>query len=384
MTVNKGPLIIIGASARAAAQSAKRAGYEPWCIDLFADRDLQAIAPVKRCHCDKYPLAILKMLDDAPPDAPVLYTGALENHPHLLESISEQRTLLGCSAKAVRLARDPAALASMPAIESLGICRVYHRRPLAAMFGSFLFKVAGGRRYLIKPCRGTSGRGIRHWSAPMPVPKDHYLQQYIEGAPISAMYHSDGWSATLLATTEQIIGDGSFGADDFQFVGNIGPASLTSDQRQALRTIGVALAQRHDLRGVFGIDAILDHRGVIWPVEVNPRYTASIELVERALGIAALSDHPLRQRDQIEKEQSCQGKAIVFAKSECQIPDLYDSFDQPNIADVPQIGETIRTGDPICTVFAVAEIRDTCLAKLYEMADKVYTLAQQTSPQTNG
>ena len=36
-------LILIGASVRAAAFSARAAGYEPWCADLFGDVDLQNV-----------------------------------------------------------------------------------------------------------------------------------------------------------------------------------------------------------------------------------------------------------------------------------------------------------------------------------------------------
>jgi predicted ATP-grasp superfamily ATP-dependent carboligase len=38
------PLSIVGVSARAAAQSAARAGYDVCAVDLFADRDTQQIA----------------------------------------------------------------------------------------------------------------------------------------------------------------------------------------------------------------------------------------------------------------------------------------------------------------------------------------------------
>src|SRR5262245_61077027 len=48
-------LMIFGASARAAAFSALRAGLEPWCADLFADRDLQARCSVARIAPSGYP-----------------------------------------------------------------------------------------------------------------------------------------------------------------------------------------------------------------------------------------------------------------------------------------------------------------------------------------
>jgi hypothetical protein len=47
-------LTIVGASARAAAFSAARAGFEPYAIDHFADRDLAELCPAVRV--ERYPL----------------------------------------------------------------------------------------------------------------------------------------------------------------------------------------------------------------------------------------------------------------------------------------------------------------------------------------
>ena len=44
------------------------------------------------------------------------------------------------------------------------------------------------------------------------------------------------------------------------------------------------------LRGLFGVDFVL-RDGIPWPVEVNPRYTASVEVLEFAAGIRALTLH---------------------------------------------------------------------------------------------
>ena len=48
------------------------------------------------------------------------------------------------------------------------------------------------------------------------------------------------------------------------------------------------LADRFELSGLFGVDFILDGDQV-WTLEVNPRYTASVEIVERATGIHAIA-----------------------------------------------------------------------------------------------
>src|SRR5262245_1733505 len=90
----KQTIIIAGASARAAAFSALRAGLEPYCFDLFADADLAARCPVVRLDADGYPHNLLKEIRKSP-TGPWMYTGGLENHPRLVDAISRERELWG-------------------------------------------------------------------------------------------------------------------------------------------------------------------------------------------------------------------------------------------------------------------------------------------------
>src|SRR5262245_689082 len=103
---SKPTLLILGASARAAAGSAIRAGFSPWCADLFADADLRRMASVVRCPIENYPAGFIEILRAAP-DAPWIYTGALENHPNLIRRLSQLRPLWGNGASALRSARSP-------------------------------------------------------------------------------------------------------------------------------------------------------------------------------------------------------------------------------------------------------------------------------------
>src|SRR6187431_1478558 len=99
-----GPLILVGASVRAAAFSALRAGFSPYAIDLFADRDLAAVCPAVKVA--NYPRGLLAALYRAP-DAPWIYTGGLENHPRLVDQMAAIRLLLGNCGEALRRVREP-------------------------------------------------------------------------------------------------------------------------------------------------------------------------------------------------------------------------------------------------------------------------------------
>ena len=99
-------VVLVGGSVRAAAFSALRAGLTPWCLDLFADVDLQAAATVERLPLADYPHGLPALLAQAPP-GPLVYTGALENYPQLIETIANDRPVWGNDSEALRRSRDP-------------------------------------------------------------------------------------------------------------------------------------------------------------------------------------------------------------------------------------------------------------------------------------
>src|SRR5208337_966249 len=147
-------LLIFGASARAAAFSALRAGLQPWCADLFADADLQARCPVTRLPTDRYPDGFLDLANSRPP-GPWIYTGALENSPRLVRAISSLRPLWGNDAESLHLCRAPGKVASILAAANVPC-------PPVRLPGD----VPRRGCWLIKLLHGAGGRGIRFRTGP--------------------------------------------------------------------------------------------------------------------------------------------------------------------------------------------------------------------------
>ncbi|HEY2156423.1 MAG TPA: ATP-grasp domain-containing protein, partial [Isosphaeraceae bacterium] len=105
----------------------------------------------------------------------------------------------------------------------------------------------------------------------------------------SATFVGDGRTARLVGVTGQFLGWSDEGLRTL-YRGSIGPLPVRSEARQTVARIGDALAAAFGLRGLFGVDMKLD--GVTpWPVEINPRYTASVEVLEEALGVSLLAEH---------------------------------------------------------------------------------------------
>ena len=143
-----------------------------------------------------------------------------------------------------------------------------------------------------------------------------------------------------------------------------------------VRLTGNVLAEQFELTGLFGVDFILENER-IWTLEVNPRYTASIEIVERATGIGTIGLHAAACRAAGSMEQGAgsiavsplpapsspplmHGKAILFARRDIVMPRdiaataLSEASRQPwpTLADVSPAGTPIEAGRPVLTLFA--------------------------------
>ena len=346
------PIIIVGASTRAAAWSALRAGYRPYCVDLFADTDLLAVAEVRRCPIQDYPNDLVR-LTEGYPDAPLLYTGGLENHPEVVARLERRFELLGESADTLRRVRCPFTLHDGLTAAGLPALRV-GREPGEV-----------GGEVLAKPLRGTGGSGIT--SLTQASDSRCYSQEFKPGRPMSTLFlpgDSEPW-----ATTRQLIGEPWLNAKPFQYCGNIGPVATDAETRARLTGIGRLLRQEFGVRGLFGVDWI-DAPGGPWLTEVNPRYAASVEVAELALGRSALRPTVNRSSGNgvIGKAVLFAGHATVFPGPGVNDPNPVDPWRLPAVADVPTAGENIEPGHPIMTIFARGRSAEECEAKLRRLA----------------
>ena len=372
-------IFIAGASARAAAFSALRAGLRPWCADLFADADLKAICQVVRIPGDHYPSGIAEVARRFP-SGPWLYTGAIENRPDVIREISQKRPLWGCSPEAIEKARSPGKLHEL--LSKAGI-----KSPRVLLPGE---RFTSDENWLVKPLAGAAGFGIREAAASETrhVPANCYGQEFVEGRSCSGLFVGHDGGCLFLGATVQLIGTAWLHAAPFHYAGSAGPIKLSSAASQRFRDIGDLLAHDFGLRGIFGVDCIMQDN-VPWVLEVNPRYTASVEVWEYAHKSSALALHrrafenpkDLKEQTPIAHPKTVIGKAILYSRETITIPtptpwstlesvDPAD-FDPPPFADLPSPGDQIERGHPILTFFAEGHFVDDCLRKLEQRANSL-------------
>lgn len=395
-------LVIIGSSTRATAESAVRAGFEPWCLDQFGDVDTRQVAASFRVVAD-WPEGIVDALAGFP-KCDWLYTGALENSPGLISEISCERRLLGCAPDALKLLRDPFWLArtlSQYDLPSLPVSDHVNRWP-EDLHNSAEDCSAG---WIMKPLRSAAGIGVIDWRADTAVdqiPSGAYLQRAAHGRAISGVFLADGESAKLIGFTEQLCGTASSGAEGYVYCGSIGPLSVNDISRRhfdAASRIGNAIVRQAAsdgvaAQGILGVDFVLDERhDVLWLLEVNPRYTASVEVFERALSWPLLrwhidvcrstAAHPLRDLT-VDAPRGAAGlivgKQVVYSPGDvcfseslsAGVNHAFNMVDRSvHVADVPATGTLIGKGEPVFSLIVEAGSLEVCRADLHRSAKEV-------------
>ncbi len=354
-------ILILGASARAAAASARRAGLRPAAIDLFADVDLQASAPTRKI--DQYPLEFVAAAASMD-DCPFVYTGGLENHPDVVDRIARNRDVWGNTGEPLIRSRDPFLIDRLLREQNLPRPELRSRESPPSPDGV----------WLLKNFRSSAGQGVRTWDGTRSPRVDEYFQRRIDGVSVSAVYVAGADEARLCGLTRQFVGLPELNAPPFAWCGSLGPIQLPAPAVDQVKRVGMLIARQCDLRGLFGIDFIFDGKTAI-PVDVNPRYPASLEVLELAQGRSIFAEHCRIFGADLPELPNPRGrqtvaKAVLYAKQPLCFPSLTsvpggDPADGiPSLADCPAAGTRIRPGEPICTLFAVGNDARSCLAEL--------------------
>ncbi|MDM7996702.1 MAG: ATP-grasp domain-containing protein [Acidobacteriota bacterium] len=369
-------ILVAGISVRAMVESAVRSGYPVIALDAFGDLDLRRLAESYSLHQDfrsRYsPQALERACRTLRYDA-IAYTSSLENHPDILQRMAGRRPIIGNSPDSIRSARSWTVLFSK--LSKAGF-------PVPVTLGGSESCLADpGRRWLAKPVLSGGGKGIRFWHASEPQSLSHILQEYLPGKSCSASFVANGNDCVVVGITLQLIGLEPFGSKGFQYCGNILPLPESLDPEKGpsileqVRRLAAFLTREYRLAGMNGIDFILDGDRVI-PVEINPRYSASMELMEWAYGLPIFKLHVQAALDgtlpefRLESSQGAAGffgKAIVYAGMDARAPDTRQWIGG-NIRDIPLPGERFCVNNPVCTVLANQTTCEKTLADLIRRA----------------
>ncbi|KAA5546916.1 ATP-grasp domain-containing protein [Roseiconus nitratireducens] len=372
-------VLLIGGSVRAAAESARRAGYAPVAVDGFGDRETlvacDAWHPIDAfCGGSGNP----REREDAQtpgdtggqdcfakavsPETPVIIGGGLVSGFRWLESCP--RRFLTATPRQIR------SLQSLPILR-----RIAHeagaRFPQTVSRTDAFAPSSSGRwgRWLTKNAVSCGGLGVRWHDHANPQPDRDgasYIQAYVSGRLVGASYLTDGERSLCLGTCRLLrtrIGD-----RPFVFAGAFGPIELPSDLQSRIEALGSAVVRqcRQDpkigpIRGPFNIDLIVN-QGRVTMLEVNARWSGSMELVERTWSESldlpcSLFDPVDLWLERLRTYPKCSHdytlKRICFARRRLRFdPSRFESLTVPNahLTDTPGGPTSFDPGEPVATL----------------------------------
>ena len=407
-------ILICGTSTRAAAESAAHAGFRVTALDAYADLDqhsaVRALSMPRDFGRDATARAMARVSRTIDCDA-VAYLSPFENHPRAVSALAAGRALWGNPPDVLRRVRDPVRWSSGLRKHGFSVPKV---RTGIRGSGSGIRsaspetqvptpesrlptpepRIPSPDQWLVKPFRSGGGQHVRQWQGE-PLPRLCWLQERIDGCPGSVVFAAGGGHAVPLGVSRQLIGDPAFGSSGFRYCGTIIAAvddSQFADGSaivEAACTLARAAASEFGLAGVNGIDFVASG-GELFPIEMNPRWSSSMELVEQFFGLSVFGAHAaaceqarLPPFDLVAamRGSSAVGKAIVFARTDVVLGETADWLADPAVRDVPHPGERIRGGQPICTVFAAGRDGQSCYGALVAQAERLYVdLARYAAP----
>lgn len=391
------------------AQSCHRMSCAPdslriWAVDQFADRDCVEVAE------QVSQLSLQEVSDDHFADYQKLLFlpgGGTENHASLVDSLANRFRWCGLTGEALRNIRDPQILFPLAQAVGLSIPATYYHEthPNPQSFAFELFDLQKNSNWLWKSADKGGGLGVSrletiadlelfcHHAAP------GYIQQHVTGEAfgatiiISANGEAEWIGASRLLTASEQVEQILIQAADrdnapirkvitreehrrdypFLFAGAIGPHLLPTAIVDQLLALARKCFHTFGIKGWFQVDFVLDNDERAWILEINPRWSATMEIYERALGRSLTSDH-LRawgielsdeskqsSTEPITSSNTAFWKDVVYAEREFlwteQHLEAVLKFNEkalleagwPVIADIPTANQVFEIGMPIFT-----------------------------------
>ena len=390
-------ILVIGMDVVSLATSATKAGYKVYTVDYFGDQDLKRV-----CHeslsivkqtlgvtCGQLstnfnPEALLQLtmglLKKNTIDVTLLSTG-LDDSPDVLFELNDMIPILGNCPHVIKRIRD-----KMKFFQELERLEIPH--PETAMAENFeeARKKAKDIGYpvLVKPSKGFGGVGIRKAQGPKElkqafqhaslIDEKVLIQEYISGTPASASLISSNNETITLTLNEQLIGVNELGQEEpFGYCGNVVPLVTTRSVMNRCKNTTERITSHFGLIGSNGIDFVISKEGIPYVVEVNPRFQATLECVERVLGINMVEAHMKACLQGIlpiivKKTAVFCTRLILFAPQRSIIPDL-SVFEEVRDIPIPEV--IIEKGEPVCSIVREGADRNSSLRKARIIAELI-------------
>lgn len=283
-------LLLIGASVRHLALSASLADIPIVGFDFFGDWDSQQYfandgQPGGLRKISSY-RELTELIKPSLGNIPTIISGGIENHPQILAELAENVKILGGDLQSYRQLANPPGWPTLFADAKLNFPNSHTGPPPPFEAES---------QWLIKSSNKSGGLGVLA-ASPQQLSSDltqgHYFQSRVvpdssgDLGEFSVSFVTSetgqdppntyllGIAKPLNSQTRQRINAG-----EFRYCGSTSDIRLSESLRQSVIEIGKTIAQKCNIRGLWGVD-LIHANNICWIIDINPRPTASMELFE--------------------------------------------------------------------------------------------------------
>jgi len=347
----KGRVIIAGFATRHVVESAFRAGYEVLAVDYFCDQDLHWYT--KECHTFEEIAEIPDLIESVAATKPV-------DHLILTSGVEDLQVTLPVSGTPPETAHrflDKLVMQEFFLHAGLPVPPLCKDHDFPAFIKPL--RGAGGWRNQLVQNAAEEEAWNQLWDEPVP----YLRQQPVDGIPCSVSCVADGTRARALAVNAQLLRGGE-GEKAFGFSGSVTP--FDTDQSAALIKIAEQAAGWSGCIGSVGVDLMLDG-DTIHIIEINPRFQATVDTVERATKTSVFEHHMAACAGNLPMEtpmpKQVAIRSVLFADRDLTVGDDLKKM-APSIADIPWPGTEIQEGSAVLSVYGTGPDRDAAFAKL--------------------
>jgi len=401
-------VVVVGASCRAAAQGVRRCGVphiEAW--DEFLDADLREIAQVHHWEAGA-------MVGRKVHGVPLILCGGMENRIADVQAWLDQGYSCGVDAQMLRTMRSPMHWQRWSIPLGIGWPKSAFRAEEIPRLGSGDGDI---QFWMSKSLLGAGGIQVRVFNTQelrkltsnellkARWEEGRYLQEHIEGCIIGATFCSYRDEVRFVGAARGITSEELPGPLPFIYRGSILYGDLSQEVKQRLEDFGSLVTSETGIRGLWQADFVVKADGSLWILEVNPRWSASMELHEIATGVSWVTEH-LRSLNsgklsdesrtvagaRPQRVSDLVGKGIVYAPSAMRLDKqgqarMWENrFDGESwkdsevgflLADIPEVPAgsldwvDIDAGMPIATVLVRGKKDEEVIEKLRGASQRV-------------
>jgi uncharacterized protein len=371
-------IAIIGFSVRAAAQCATRQGLKVIAVDMCGDRDL-----IEACedHCrlddPNWPERLVKLA----PTAPLLLAGGMENRIALIDQCHKLAPRLGAAGTQIKSLRQLENWERWARSSGIQWPRTARN---ASEFAAFVER-SDQCTWLLKSTQSCGGMGIQELctleamrylaSVEASQSQVNYIQERLPGVSIGVTFLSSEFGSVVIGAT--VAWQDKELDVPYKYTGSYGPIGLSQPNMDRLESFAELAQRDSQIKGLWQADFLI-HDGELTLLEINPRWSASMDILNDCLGLplvrlhvdclgCTLNEatlHEIEAGRRLAPTPRLLGKRIIYADrpfvvtseqseywwSKRWIADSNWKGSKVGFADIPFAGMELRAGDPVLTI----------------------------------